>query len=103
MREAWAAADRVQGGGVVGTPLVSSSWAAQQASLYTNLCASASMLGDCFDLGSQHGVSVCQAGIGRMMLKLENRQTTGSFKLRGAVNKVLHICFSMLSLFQSVR
>lgn len=61
VKEAWAAADRVQGCGVVATPLVPSSWAAQQA------------------------------GIGRMMLKLENQQTTGSFKLRGAVNKVFSL------------
>lgn len=57
MSEVWAAADRVQGGGIRATALLPSPWLAQR----------------------------CRAA--RMLLKLENQQATGSFKARSAVNK----------------
>lgn len=56
--EAFAAADRTHGSGVRHTRLLPSPWAAQQC------------------------------GAKQVFLKLENEQVTGSFKPRGAVNKV---------------
>ena len=64
--EVWAAADRLVGSGVLVTPLLPSPWllaAADSALPAAALPAAA-------------------------YLKLENRQATGAFKARGAVNKV---------------
>ena len=59
MHETWAASDRLHGSGVRRTRLLPSPWLAETA------------------------------GAAQMLLKLENEQATGSFKTRGAVNKVL--------------
>lgn len=65
MPEAFAAADRIHGNGVRHTRLLPSPWVAQQC------------------------------GAEQVFLKLENEQVTGSFKPRGAVNKVHE--FNMLN------
>jgi len=59
--EAFAAADRTHGSGVRHTRLLPSPWAAQQC------------------------------GAKQVFLKLENEQVTGSFKPRGAVNKIMSL------------
>ena len=60
--EVWRASERLAGSGVLATPFLDSQWLAGP------------------DDGRQRPASV--------LLKLENRQVTGSFKARGAVNKV---------------
>ncbi len=39
----------------------------------------------------EHSIAISGMGGGRVFLKLENLQTTGSFKLRGAMNKLLSL------------
>lgn len=72
--EAFAAADRIAGSGVLHTRLLPSSWAAQQSRA------------------------------AQVLLKLENQQVTGSFKPRGAVNKVGAVTiFTATSIYRSRR
>ena len=62
--EVWKASDRLEGSGVLQTPLLASQW-----------------------LAGPQGVGQPAAPFS-VHLKLENRQVTGSFKARGATNKV---------------
>ena len=65
MAEIWKASERLAGSGVLSTPLLDSQWLAGP-----------------FDDGRQPHRPASA------LLKLENRQVTGSFKARGALNKV---------------
>ncbi len=73
--EVWKASERLAGSGVLVTPLLDSRWLAAA------------------DNGAQRHRPQT------VLLKLENRQVTGSFKARGATNKVqlLFCCFSLQS------
>ena len=68
--EVWKASERLAASGVLATPLLESRWLAEAPN------------------GRHRPASV--------LLKLENRQVTGSFKARGATNKVIAIYSSSI-------
>lgn len=76
--EVWAAADRIAGTDVVTTPLLPAPWLLSAEEQPPSISA--------IPKASAHAA---------VYLKLENRQATGAFKARGAVNKVRHL-FTMI-------
>ncbi len=69
MAEVWRASERLAGSGVLATPLLDSRWLAAAVN------------------GAQRHRPAA------VRMKLENRQVTGSFKARGATNKVRRLLF----------
>ena len=74
-KESWSAMSRIYGSGIIETPLQKAPWLLDEAEAEYVALKSADP--------AEHSTSV--------YLKLESRQITGSFKARGATNKILSL------------